>query len=114
MTSGKATRDLDKEGLTTEQFVAAVAGRLDQSMIKMFPSTTIEVVPSVDVGPVDHEAIRTLFGQLDKDGNGVIDLKEFADGLKLLGITPVKVNRVDAERKIEQKAARERESEGGD
>jgi hypothetical protein len=29
---------------------------------------------------------------LDKDGNGMIDLKEFADGLVKLGISPQQAN----------------------
>jgi len=86
-TNGKATRDLSgKRGLTTEQFVQAVKDRIDgKSSAYHVPEIGREVV--VNTSDIDDN-VKSLFGKLDKDGNGMIDLQEFADGLVKLGISP--------------------------
>ena len=90
-TVGKATRDLSgKNGLTTEQFVQAVKDRIDgKSSAAHVPEIGKDVV--VNTQDID-ENVKSLFGKLDKDGNGMIDLKEFADGLVKLGISPQQAN----------------------
>jgi isocitrate dehydrogenase len=88
-TKGKATRDLSgHKGLTTEQFVDAVRDRVDGRSSAFH-------VPDVDKDSVEStseidEHVKILFQKLDKDGNGLIDLKEFANGLVKLGISPKK------------------------
>lgn len=86
-TKGKATRDLSGiNGLTTEQFVEAVKDRVDgisnSFHVPELERNTVECTSQID----DH--VKNLFQKLDKDGNGLIDLKEFANGLLKLGISP--------------------------
>ena len=88
MVSGHGTRDLDKNGLTTEEFVDAVHRRLIDSRTDPVPSRPVE--PTVDAGKADHELMRKLFSELDTDGNGTIDFEEFSKGMKKLGVTPRK------------------------
>jgi isocitrate dehydrogenase len=86
-TKGKATRDLSgANGLTTEQFVAAVKERIDGK-------SSVFHVPEIDKDEVEgtseiDEHVKSLFHKLDSDRNGMIDIREFANGLVKLGISP--------------------------
>jgi isocitrate dehydrogenase len=90
-TRGKATRDLSgKCGLTTEQFVESVKDRIDgKSTPFHVPEMEKEYVASTS--EID-ENVKFLFEKLDKDGDGLIDLKQFANGLAKLGISPKKAS----------------------
>lgn len=85
---GKATRDLSGPiGLTTEEFVAAVKVTLDHP--EGHVDNPPHVVPKDETD--DLELIKSMFRQLDLDGDGVINLNEFAAALKQLGVTPKKL-----------------------
>eukprot|EP01126_Amoeba_proteus_P017157 TRINITY_DN1813_c0_g2_i5.p1 TRINITY_DN1813_c0_g2~~TRINITY_DN1813_c0_g2_i5.p1 ORF type:complete len:462 (+),score=87.80 TRINITY_DN1813_c0_g2_i5:236-1621(+) len=85
---GKATRDLSgPTGLTTEQFVEAVKDRFDGKESVHHKAVRI-VGGSAD--QVDHEKILELFQVIDKNGDGLIDIEEFTNGLKKLAILPKK------------------------
>ncbi|MDP2436795.1 MAG: isocitrate/isopropylmalate family dehydrogenase [archaeon] len=88
MVSGHGTRDLDKNGLTTEEFVDAVFRRLHDHRTEPLPSRLIE--PTVEAQQTDYQLMRKLFNDLDTDGNGTIDFDEFSRGMKKLGVTPKK------------------------
>ncbi len=93
-TSGKATRDLSgPSGLTTEDFVLAVKERIDgiQSE-KHIPRE--KKTEFVDVELIDIEKIRRLFNEIDVDKDGTIDMQEFTRALKLLKITPKKIDQI--------------------
>ena len=85
LTSGQGTRDLNPDGLTTEQFVDAVADRLIKAGVSK-PQQTF--VPPVDPRQADVALMRKLFDSLDSDKNGKIDFEEFSKGMKKLGIAP--------------------------
>ena len=99
MVSGRGTRDLcGPSGLTTEQFVDAVAGELDMAFAArtaaaaaraetIAPLMEAPIVP-VDDKLVDEEALKALFEELDSDGNGSIDFGELKRGLRRLGVAP--------------------------
>uniref|UniRef100_A0A7S1T203 EF-hand domain-containing protein n=1 Tax=Tetraselmis chuii TaxID=63592 RepID=A0A7S1T203_9CHLO len=111
MATGRGTRDLcGPEGLTTEQFVDAVAERLSrwkaweveraafaadpEKASKEFPrdATGYKFLrPTLAGNMVDYEQveiglIKDFFNRLDSDGNGQINLEEFAEGVQRLGI----------------------------
>jgi len=94
-TAGKATRDLSGQtGLTTENFVLAVKERIDGiNSNKHIPlsSSTDEIK---DVDPIDIEKVRKLFNEIDVDKDGTISIEEFTRGLKLLKITPKKIDQI--------------------
>merc|ERR1712178_115910 len=86
MVDGQGTRDLlGPSGLTTEQFVDAVAKRLSRS--DSFKPTIHKGFGS----EIDIDAMRHMFDDLDLDGNGTIDFEEFTQGLGKLGIQPRKL-----------------------
>lgn len=85
LTSGQGTRDLDPNGLTTEQFVDAVGERVQKAAISP-PQTKFK--PSVDPTSTDIELMRQLFDSLDTDKSGTINFDEFKDAMKKLGINP--------------------------
>jgi isocitrate dehydrogenase len=89
MVSGHATRDLDKNGLTTEEFVDAVNRRLVVPRADPLPLRAVE--PTVEPQKTDFELMRKLFNDLDTDGNGTIDFEEFSRGMRKLGISPRKI-----------------------
>lgn len=81
----KGTRDIHKDGLTTEQFVDAVSDRLSGKKVSAPPAAT----PIADTSAqYDEAAMRSLFSSLDINSDGVIDFQEFAKGLKKLGVAP--------------------------
>jgi len=99
MVEGMGTRDLcGPDGLTTEAFVANIAARInDDTVVK----TKKEQLKELNLSPpkrsdtfapvatnVDMDALRTLFDDLDLDGNGSIDFEEFSTGLIRLGVQP--------------------------
>ncbi len=94
MVSGKGTRDLcGADGLTTEEFVDVIGAVLDGSIPRSFlarevPDTTVEPTLDKQFEELDAEALRRMFEDLDKNGNGVLDYEEFATGLIRLGIAP--------------------------
>lgn len=83
----RGTRDMDKNGLTTEQFVEAVGKRLDQAQREATVTREKEALPSRNY---DEESIRKLFDSIDTDRNGSIGFQEFADAIAKLGIAPLK------------------------
>ena len=79
MVTGKGTRDLcGPSGLTTEQFVDAVAEGLETRVVGI--KASMPVVPYDD--QVDDEALRELFSELDTDNNGQIDFHELKRGMR--------------------------------
>ena len=95
-TEGKATRDLSgPQGLTTEDFVMAVKERMDGIQSERHVPTPKQVKkPFDDNEKVDIEKVRRLFNEIDADKNGLIDMNEFTKGLKLLRISPRKVDEI--------------------
>ena len=97
-TEGKATRDLSgNEGLTTEEFVRAVKERIDGVHSDRHVPVRKEVQKSSDFNAddkIDIEKVRRLFNEIDADKNGLIDMKEFTRGLKILRISPKKVDQI--------------------
>jgi len=88
MVSGQGTRDLcGPSGLTTEQFVDAVAESLET---RIKPVITEPVIP-YEGSDVDEDSLRVLFNELDSDGNGEIDFNELKRGLRRLGVSPRKM-----------------------
>jgi isocitrate dehydrogenase len=89
MVAGQGTRDLcGPSGLTTEAFVDAVAEKLN-SRVK--PKAPVQPIAPTVVEDVDEEAMRSLFNELDTDGNGAIDYDELLKGLRKLGVHPRKM-----------------------
>jgi isocitrate dehydrogenase len=95
-TEGKATRDLSgPQGLTTEDFVMAVKERMDGIQSERHVPIPKQVKkPFDDNEKVDIEKVRRLFNEIDADKNGLIDMNEFTKGLKLLRISPRKVDEI--------------------
>ena len=116
-TPGKGTRDLSgPKGLTTEGtsyftliysylllltlaysslfnfpgFVKAVRDRIDGKVKKATAATDAPLVVK-DPYEIDDKKMKALFKDLDTDGNGTIDYKEFALGMKRLGMAPMKL-----------------------
>lgn len=106
MTSGHATRDLDKNGLTTEEFVDAVRERLEGRAPSVDPRSK-SVEPNVDAQPVDVIAMKKLFDTMDINGDGTICFEEFLAAMKKLGITPRK-HLSSSEQQSENKTEREK------
>jgi len=93
-TNGKATRDLSGPGgLTTEEFVLAVKERVDGvKSDKHVPVAGKDSAELQDVQAIDIEKVRRLFNEIDVDKDGTICIKEFTRALKLLQITPKKID----------------------
>jgi len=98
MVDGEGTRDLaGPSGLTTEQFVDAVANRIISGDVQPLPapiSRSDSFKPTIHKGfgtEIDVDAMRHMFDDLDLDGNGSIDFEEFTQGLGKLGIQPRKL-----------------------
>lgn len=98
MVDGEGTRDLlGPSGLTTEQFVGAVARRLSTGDFEPAPvpiSRSDSFKPTIHKGfgsEIDINAMQHMFDDLDLDGNGSIDFEEFTQGLGKLGIQPRKL-----------------------
>jgi Ca2+-binding EF-hand superfamily protein len=75
----KGTRDLDKNGLTTEQFVDAVALKLEESRKTREAQ---RAAAKLDPREYDEAGMRKLFEAIDANGDGTIDFGEFATGMK--------------------------------
>jgi len=89
MVSGRGTRDLcGPAGLTTEQFIDAVAEQLEGVPA---PKAAAFEHPIVDDADVDDEALKLLFDELDSDKNGSIDFDELKRGLRKLNVLPRKL-----------------------
>ncbi len=104
MTSGHATRDLDKNGLTTEEFVDAVRERLEGHAPSVDPHVE-SVEPNVDAQPADVVAMKKLFDVMDTNHDGTICFDEFLAAMRKLGITPRKhlpMNEQQSENKTER------------
>jgi len=89
------TRDLcGPEGLTTEQFIAAVQERFNGEAIEDLqkrynvPGKVEKVRPKVEKEEVDLEAIKEMFELYDTDGSGKIDVEEFSEMIIKLGVAP--------------------------
>jgi len=88
VTPGKASRDLSgPTGLTTQEFVQAVKDKID-GKVPMHPSPTPVQVQDEDT--TDETRIKELFATLDVNGDGTIGFEEFKTGLKKLGMSPTK------------------------
>eukprot|EP00419_Tripos_fusus_P073452 CAMPEP_0172877692 /NCGR_PEP_ID=MMETSP1075-20121228/107646_1 /TAXON_ID=2916 /ORGANISM="Ceratium fusus, Strain PA161109" /LENGTH=473 /DNA_ID=CAMNT_0013729305 /DNA_START=26 /DNA_END=1447 /DNA_ORIENTATION=- len=98
---GNGTRDLTgPKGLTTEQFVAAVAA--DIELFMKAPQPPVPYVPPPEAAKVadrkhrraysnvDEKAMRAFFDRFDTDKNGDISFAEFVDMALTLGIAPEK------------------------
>jgi len=89
MVAGMGTRDLcGPSGLTTEQFVDAVAEYLDK------PVPAAPIVTKAEKGfdeDVDVDALDELFTQLDENGDGFISSEELKRGLVRLNLHPRKM-----------------------
>ncbi len=77
----KGTRDLDRSGLTTEQFVDAVVEKLEKER-KALLQIEQPVTTQVDPRHYDQAAMKKLFDSIDADKNGNISFDEFAAGMK--------------------------------
>lgn len=97
-TEGKATRDLSgPQGLTTEEFIRAVKERIDgvkselhvPAEKKEAKKTAIDADDKIDI-----EKVRRLFNEIDTDKSGLISMEEFTRGLKILRISPKKVDQI--------------------
>jgi Ca2+-binding EF-hand superfamily protein len=75
----KGTRDLDKNGLTTEQFVDAVTLKLEASRKTREAKKAAE---KLDPREYDEASMRKLFDSIDANKDGAIDFREFANGMK--------------------------------
>ena len=95
-TNGKATRDLSgPSGLCTEDFVVAVKDRIDEvGSEKHVPVKGEDAAELKDVEPIDVEKVRTFFNEIDVDKDRTICIKEFTRALKLLQITPKKIDQI--------------------
>ena len=78
------TRDLDDNGLTTEEFVDAVAQRIDKTQREAI----LLKKPKRDARLYDEASMKKLFQSVDIDENGTINYEEFADAMKKLGVAP--------------------------
>lgn len=102
--AGYGTRDLcGPEGLTTEEFIDAVAkhltveGAVDLDAIEprvpegSLPDTrTVSAEVRAKFEKVDIEKVQQMFETFDVDGTGVINCDEFAAMLVKLGVAPQK------------------------
>lgn len=94
---GQGTRDMSgPNGFTTEEFVKKVAWRLRRYLVAQ---ESDEVPPPRLTEPdrtyrrnydVDHETLREMFKDHDKDGSGAIDYDEFTKMLIKMGVAPMK------------------------
>jgi len=93
---GQGTRDMSgPSGYTTEDFVDKVAWRLNryleqQSEESPPPSLKEPTRKFRRNYDVDLEAVNEMFQNFDKNGDGTIDLEEFADLLVHLNLAPMK------------------------
>lgn len=87
---GEGTRDMQgANGLTTEQFVDAVARRLDNK--DAVPKVAERKVTAVDArDDVDEKAVKNMFDEYDIDGDGRISMEEFLIMCVKLNIAPLK------------------------
>jgi len=98
MVDGKGTRDLcGEDGLTTEQFIAEIASRIDsvegtsksEQLKKLSlspPKRSETVTPALD--NVDIDMVREMFDDMDTNGDGTIDFDEFTSAVIRLGVKP--------------------------
>eukprot|EP00397_Hematodinium_sp_SG-2012_P035005 GEMP01037602.1.p1 GENE.GEMP01037602.1~~GEMP01037602.1.p1 ORF type:complete len:496 (+),score=110.36 GEMP01037602.1:36-1490(+) len=89
---GEGTRDMQgKDGLTTEEFVDAVARKLDgKPPPKRAPSPLIKAARKKYGQDVDEEAVKKMFDEFDLDGDGRISIGEFRDMVVKLNIAPIR------------------------
>jgi len=93
MVNGQGTRDLSgPSGLTTEAFIDAVAAQIASGEVAPMAKDAVE--PVLDIGDVDEGAIKTLFTELDENGDGKIEYEELKRGLKKLNLLPRKISGV--------------------
>merc|ERR1712019_178961 len=99
---GQGTRDMSgPSGLTTEDFIAKVAWRLQRYLAMQFddePPAPKLTEPSRKFRrnyDIDMDAINKLFSKYDLNGDGHIDVEEFTDMMVKLNMAPVKKSKSD-------------------
>jgi isocitrate dehydrogenase len=111
--SGKGTRDLcGPSGLTTEQFVDAVAEDINLRMetgvglkvteVKQ-PERVSRFADTAMMEAIDQEAMKNFFSKFDTNGDGSIDFHEFVDMAIELHVAPLKPQVSNDEAAQEQK-----------
>uniref|UniRef100_A0A7S2RKP2 EF-hand domain-containing protein n=1 Tax=Rhizochromulina marina TaxID=1034831 RepID=A0A7S2RKP2_9STRA len=96
---GEGTRDMSgPSGLTTEQFIDRVAGRLEKYLATdPFDADTVEPAQDAVVNAprefrrnfnVDKTVVKSLFDKYDMDGDGSINRDEFERMVVDLGVAP--------------------------
>ena len=100
--SGEGTRDMmGPEGKTTEEFMDAVAARLEKFRQKTRVKVAKTKIPLKAVGAeqIDDQFVEDLYSQLRSPETGKLGLDEFRSALVKLGIAPKK-NAETAEGKV--------------
>lgn len=88
MVAGKGTRDLcGPSGLTTEEFIDAVAEHLRTGVVEAVVMTN---PPRANLDKVDMDAVKAMFDYYDSDGDGTISIDEFVRMLVKLQVAPMK------------------------
>mmetsp|Transcript_8475 Transcript_8475/g.20403 ORF Transcript_8475/g.20403 Transcript_8475/m.20403 type:complete len:519 (+) Transcript_8475:246-1802(+) len=94
MVAGAGTRDLcGPSGLTTEQFIDAVAEHMATGKVPGVAAAPAEVSPvrtEIRDSNVDLDTVKKMFDEYDSNADGTIDLDEFARMLVKLGVAPKK------------------------
>ena len=88
---GEGTRDMmGPEGKTTEEFMEAVAVRLEKfrQKTKVKVAKTAVPIKAVSTQPIDDQAVEELYATLRSKETGNLGLEEFRTALVKLGVAP--------------------------
>jgi len=88
--TGCGTRDLAKDGLTTEKFVEAVAERMELILSGKGLSSTAPALEQYVDPKIDVEKVEAMFTEYDTNGDGSICFSEFLSMIAKLGVAPKK------------------------